>query len=190
MARGELAINHATFDRHPSPRTAMHLRELFIRHGLLEPRDRFLDRFLVLFQHWLDRKLAAVSDLEHRRLLQLFATWHHLRQLRAQATNGTLHNGPVHTAKQEVTEVMALLADIEAALATYEPRPHWGKLFVCSDEDLARRFPRLPDFLELTRTYDPTGKFPNAFIESRCVSCDLVCSPTSLTARSGCRVSE
>jgi hypothetical protein len=33
MARGELAIDHATFDRHPSPRTAMHLRELFIRHG-------------------------------------------------------------------------------------------------------------------------------------------------------------
>ena len=63
------------------------------------------------------------------------------------------------------TEVMALLADIEAALATYEPRPHWGKLFVFDDDDLVRRFPRLPDFLDLTAAYDPTGKFSNAFIQ-------------------------
>ena len=71
------------------------------------------------------------------------------------------------TWRKHPTEVMALLTDIEAALATYEPRPHWGKLFVLNDEDLARRFPRLPDFLELTTTYDPTGKCSNAFIDWR-----------------------
>ena len=71
------------------------------------------------------------------------------------------------TWRKHPTEVMALLADIEAALATYEPRPHWGKLFTFSDADLARRFPRLPDFLELTTTYDPTGKFSNTFIDRR-----------------------
>jgi xylitol oxidase len=69
------------------------------------------------------------------------------------------------TWRKHPTEVMALLADIEAALATYEPRPHWGKLFVLNDDDLARRFPRLPDFLELRTTYDPTAKFTNAFID-------------------------
>ena len=68
------------------------------------------------------------------------------------------------TWRKHPTEVMALLADIEAALATYEPRPHWGKLFVFDDDDLVRRFPRLPDFLDLTAAYDPTGKFSNAFI--------------------------
>jgi alditol oxidase len=61
---------------------------------------------------------------------------------------------------------MALLPDIEAALAPYEPRPHWGKLFVLNDEHLARRFPRLPAFLELATTYDPMGKFSNPFIEA------------------------
>jgi len=70
------------------------------------------------------------------------------------------------TWRKHPTEVMALLPDIEAALEPYEPRPHWGKLFSFKREDLARRFPRLPDFLELTRTYDPTGKFSNAFIDS------------------------
>jgi alditol oxidase len=69
------------------------------------------------------------------------------------------------TWRKHPTEVTALLPDIEAALATYEPRPHWGKLFVPDGDDLARRFPRLPAFLELTRTYDPTGKFSNAFVE-------------------------
>jgi xylitol oxidase len=71
------------------------------------------------------------------------------------------------TWRKHPTKVMALLADIEAALSTYEPRPHWGKLFVLNDDDLARRFPRLPDFLELTTTYDPTDKFTNAFIDWR-----------------------
>ena len=69
------------------------------------------------------------------------------------------------TWRKHPTAVMALLADIEAALATYEPRPHWGKLFVFDDDDLVRRFPRLPDFLDLTAAYDPTGKFSNAFIQ-------------------------
>jgi xylitol oxidase len=69
------------------------------------------------------------------------------------------------TWRKHPTEVMALLPDIEAALAPYEPRPHWGKLFVLNDNDLGGRFPRLPDFLELTTSYDPTGKFSNAFIQ-------------------------
>lgn len=71
------------------------------------------------------------------------------------------------TWRRHPTEVMALLPDIEAALATYEPRPHWGKLFAFNEDALARRFPRLPDFLELRTTYDPTGKFTNAFIDWR-----------------------
>jgi alditol oxidase len=70
------------------------------------------------------------------------------------------------TWRKHPTEVMALLPDIEAALAPYAPRPHWGKLFVFNDEHLARRFPRLPAFLELTTTYDPMGKFSNAYIEA------------------------
>jgi alditol oxidase len=71
------------------------------------------------------------------------------------------------TWRKHPSEVMALLADIQAALAPYEPRPHWGKLFTFTAEDLARRFPRLPEFVDLTQTYDPTGTFSNPFLE-RC----------------------
>jgi xylitol oxidase len=69
------------------------------------------------------------------------------------------------TWRKHPAEVMALLPEIEAALAPYEPRPHWGKLFVFTAEDLARRFPRLPEFVDLTRTYDPTGTFSNPFLK-------------------------
>jgi xylitol oxidase len=73
------------------------------------------------------------------------------------------------TWRKHPTEVMALLADIEAALGPYEPRPHWGKLFVFTAEELARRFPRLPAFVDLTRIYDPTGTFSNPFLESSAI---------------------
>jgi xylitol oxidase len=69
------------------------------------------------------------------------------------------------TWRKHPAEVMALLSDIETALEPYEPRPHWGKLFVLDDVDLSRRFPRLAEFYELMTTYDPTGKFSNAFID-------------------------
>jgi xylitol oxidase len=69
------------------------------------------------------------------------------------------------TWRKHPTEVMALLPDLEAALAPHDPRPHWGKLFAFTDDAVAGRFPRLPDFLDLRTTYDPTGKFSNAFID-------------------------
>ncbi len=60
--------------------------------------------------------------------------------------------------------VAALLPDIEAALAAYEPRPHWGKLYALDAADLSERFPRLRDYLRLVDTYDPDGKFSNPFL--------------------------
>jgi alditol oxidase len=69
------------------------------------------------------------------------------------------------TWRKHPTEVMALLRDIEATLQPYEPRPHWGKLFLFDDANLSRCFPRLPECLELRTTYDPMGKFSNAFTD-------------------------
>jgi hypothetical protein len=44
-------------------------------------------------------------------------------------------------------------------------RPHWGKLFAMSPEQLKSRYNRLPDFIQLSKKYDPHGKFRNAFLE-------------------------
>ena len=61
-------------------------------------------------------------------------------------------------------EVAALLPDLEAALAPYEPRPHWGKLYALDEVDLSELLPRLGDFLGVVNAYDPDGKFSNPFL--------------------------
>ncbi|GAA2353019.1 FAD-binding protein [Saccharopolyspora halophila] len=63
--------------------------------------------------------------------------------------------------KQE--EVEALLREIEAALRPFGGRPHWGKVFTTEREELRRVYPRLDDFTELVRRFDPDGKFGNDF---------------------------
>ena len=58
-------------------------------------------------------------------------------------------------------EVLAVLPQIESALAPFGVRPHWGKLFVGSLEE---RYPRLPDFRLLAERLDGAGKFRNEFL--------------------------
>ena len=64
------------------------------------------------------------------------------------------------TWKPRGAEVHAVLPHIEAALAPFEPRPHWGKLFVRSP---ASRYRRLPAFRALRARLDPGRVFGNAF---------------------------
>ena len=47
------------------------------------------------------------------------------------------------TWEREPEAVARVLADVEAALEPFEPRPHWGKLFLPP----APRYERLPDFV-------------------------------------------
>ena len=53
-----------------------------------------------------------------------------------------------------------MLPQIEMALAPFEPRPHWGKLFVQSP---ASSYRRLPAFRALRGRLDPGRVFRNAF---------------------------
>jgi xylitol oxidase len=61
--------------------------------------------------------------------------------------------------------VLPVLELLDEALAPFDARPHWGKLFVTAPEALAARYPRHGDFAALARTYDPAGKFRNDLIE-------------------------
>ena len=62
-------------------------------------------------------------------------------------------------------EVEALLPTIEAALAPFDARPHWGKVFIDADRDLARLYPRWADFRSLVARTDPDGVFRNAYLD-------------------------
>ena len=70
------------------------------------------------------------------------------------------------TWKPDWPAVRALLPSLEVQLAPCEARPHWGKLFTVPAERITALYPRCSDFRELVRSYDPTGKFRNAFLDA------------------------
>jgi alditol oxidase len=62
--------------------------------------------------------------------------------------------------------VEALLPDLESALAPFEARPHWGKLFMLEAASISRLYPRLPDFLQLADKLDPRRAFTNRWFSA------------------------
>src|SRR5215212_1803389 len=67
----------------------------------------------------------------------------------------------------EQDAVERALAPVEAALAPFGARPHWGKLFLSDAEALAAPYERLPDFIRLVEQLDPRGAFHNHWLETR-----------------------
>jgi len=69
------------------------------------------------------------------------------------------------TWKQNPEEVDRLISMIEAELAPFNAKPHWGKLFSMEPELLASHYEKLPDFIKLAEKFDPQGKFKNDYLE-------------------------
>jgi xylitol oxidase len=69
------------------------------------------------------------------------------------------------TWKPEQAAVERTLVAIEAALAPFAARPHWGKLFCAGAETIAALYERLPDFAALAGRLDPRGAFRNEWLE-------------------------
>lgn len=69
------------------------------------------------------------------------------------------------TWQKHVVDVPALLPKIEEALAPYEARPHWGKLYSHDRAVLLGLWERLDDALKLTEAYDPSGTFHNPYLD-------------------------
>ncbi|GGG96705.1 D-arabinono-1,4-lactone oxidase [Silvibacterium dinghuense] len=69
------------------------------------------------------------------------------------------------TWKPEIEAVHAVLPEIEQALAPFQPRPHWGKVFTLAPEKIDAQYPRMAEFRALAAQLDPHGKFRNAFLD-------------------------
>ncbi|WP_281906435.1 FAD-binding protein [Phytohabitans aurantiacus] len=65
---------------------------------------------------------------------------------------------------KDTEAVLPVLREIEAALAPFDARPHWGKLFTMPPEVVATRYGRLADFAALTTRLDPNAKLQNPFL--------------------------
>jgi len=70
------------------------------------------------------------------------------------------------TWKPEWASVRKLLPMIEEQLAPFDARPHWAKLFTIAPSRLKAQYEKLPDYQELLKSYDPSGKFRNEFINT------------------------
>jgi hypothetical protein len=105
LATGEIPLSHEALDREPNSLRVEHLRSLLTHHKLLPVRDHYL----ALFERWLPSKLDGINDPEVRRPIESFARWHHLRRIRSLSTDGKPTRGPVHSAKQEITETIKFL---------------------------------------------------------------------------------
>jgi xylitol oxidase len=68
------------------------------------------------------------------------------------------------TWKQDWNSVRNILPVIEDALAPFQARPHWAKLFTMPPEHLQPLYEKLPGFRQLLQHYDPEGKFRNEFL--------------------------
>jgi alditol oxidase len=69
------------------------------------------------------------------------------------------------TWKPDWPSVQKVLPKIEAQLAPFNARPHWGKLFTMPPARLQSLYARLPDFKGLMVEVDPHSKFRNAFVD-------------------------
>ncbi|RFA14085.1 FAD-binding protein [Subtercola boreus] len=64
-------------------------------------------------------------------------------------------------------EVEALLPGLEAALAPFGARPHWGKVFAAGVAEIAPLYDRMPAFIRLAQQVDPGEKFHNDFLRAK-----------------------
>jgi alditol oxidase len=59
---------------------------------------------------------------------------------------------------------MGLLPLMEEQLASFNPIPHWAKLFTMSPAVVQSRYEKLADFKQLVARHDPEGKLRNEFL--------------------------
>lgn len=59
--------------------------------------------------------------------------------------------------------VEPIVRQVEEALAPFDPRPHWGKIFQATPDMLRESYPRWDSFLNMCEHFDSAGKFSNEF---------------------------
>ena len=71
------------------------------------------------------------------------------------------------TWKPRQREVEGALVEVERALAPFQARPHWGKVFLMGAESIGGLYERRGDFAALLERMDPRGAFRNQWLENR-----------------------
>lgn len=123
-------------------------------------------------EHLLARPDAAAAVLALRRLAPRIAPLLQVSEIRVVAgdhlwmsTAYGRETVAIHfTWVPDLEAVDAVLLEIEEALAPFQARPHWGKLFHARADELAPLYERHRDFLSLTERLDPRGALRNDWL--------------------------
>ncbi|MEO7123287.1 MAG: FAD-binding protein [Lacisediminihabitans sp.] len=70
----------------------------------------------------------------------------------------------IHFTWKREDAVQTLLPLIDAALAPFDARPHWGKVYEIDAHRFDELYPMLPEFRQLADRLDPSGKFRNDYL--------------------------
>lgn len=106
----------------------------------------------------LGARIAPVLQVSEIRTMAADALW--LSPAEGRDTVG-LH----FTWVDDYPAVRPVLGEVEAALAPFSARPHWGKVFTTAPEVVRDLFPRSDDFGALRGRLDPANKFGNDFVD-------------------------
>ncbi len=124
-------------------------------------------------EYFVDRRQARNALAAVRALGEFIAPHLLITELRTAAAddlwlspaNGRPSLAIHFTWKNEPASVARLAPQIQAALAPFDARPHWGKVNTMTAVDIAPLYPRLPEFVALAEQMDPQHRFRNAYLE-------------------------
>lgn len=124
-------------------------------------------------EYFVDRRHGPAALDAVRRLAPLVTPLLLVTEIRATAADGLWLSGSydrqtlaIHfTWRNQPALVDAAVPAVEAALAPFGARPHWGKVSHLAADELAPLYPRLGDARDLFEQLDPEGRFSNRRLE-------------------------
>jgi alditol oxidase len=124
-------------------------------------------------EYFVPHEHAVAANQALRRIQAVIAPVLLVSEIRTVASDG-LWISPSHgrdnvalhfTFIQDMAALAPVVAAIEEALAPFDARPHWGKVFSLPPSVVAGHYERFSDFQRLVGEWDPNGKFHNAFLD-------------------------
>lgn len=152
-------------------------------HGVAGPWSQRLPHFRIdvppsngdeiQSEYFVDHRHGAAALDAVRRLSPLLTPLLLVSEIRAIAADRLWLSGAcdrptvaLHfTWRNRPAEVDAAVREVEAALAPFDARPHWGKVSYIPAGDLARLYPRLADARALFERLDPQARFSGPRLE-------------------------
>lgn len=125
-------------------------------------------------EYYVDREHGAAAVAAVRAVAEVVRPVLQVSELRTVAaddlwlspTRGRDLLGLHFTFAPDAEGVARATAALEQALAPFDARPHWGKVFSLDPATVAALYPRLDDFRSLADRLDPDGVFTNDFVET------------------------